>query len=130
MGLWNKVKRIESPEQAKARRDKERIASLDRFHGNLEEYILLKKEEGTLLGHETIVPMPIGRSNKWICDPKPSSRVHSEDYSAWEREYSLLVQLIDKGCIALIRYDPFNTDISYSRGLPVRIKRPEDPYRK
>ena len=97
MGLFFKTK-----EEKEARRALEqRIANLDRFPGNLQEYTDFK-------GQKYII-MNIERPKKYVR----------------EHEYSLLSELVKKGCEALIHYkqDPDRSHgPTYPYGVPVKRK--------
>jgi len=105
------LRKINEEEQERIRIHNERkkaIRMLDRFPGSLEEYILMKKDNGKLLEGDLILPMDTGL---------PDKRVNYND------SVSELYDLIQDGCIALIRFDS-----STFYGLPVKIKRIGHPY--
>jgi len=117
-------------EKVKLERDLENLlkfVSLDRFPGSLNEYILLKREEGLDYAH-VIVPMSTGRAEKFAYDFSNSSGVTNQDFIA--EENNLLLKLLNDGCIGLIRYvrSDYAPGCYLCYGIPVKIKN-DNPYR-
>jgi len=81
---------------------KEKIALLDRFPGSLAEYNDFKGEE-----HEII---DTGRPQKYVTE---------DEMFMGEETFVFQRQLIDAGCVALVRY---NLDWGPRSGMPVRKK--------
>ncbi len=117
--------RKEEEEKLRKKDLEDRLESLDRFPGSLNEYIALKREEG-LDYSETVVLMSTGRPDKFVYDMSGSDIENAEFEN--EENY-LLDQLVKDGCIALIRYVRSDFDIGHiCYGIPVKLKPAE--YRK
>ncbi|MBI2125041.1 hypothetical protein HYU08_00635 [Candidatus Woesearchaeota archaeon] len=142
MGIFNLWKKEEAPQlptaelvaeerkkelEKQSQKDLEdRIKSLDRFPGSLEEYVALKREEG-LDYSEIIVPMSTGRSKLFVYDPVFSKNCDDD----WMDEgRKILTKLVEEGCIGLIRYQESwpNASSKVAYGIPVKIKN-KAPYR-
>ena len=86
-----------------------KIKNLDLFPGSLEEYIQYKKQNSEISDGETIEFIPPVMLASY---PGPTE---------------VLTKLVEEGCSGLIRCISYGH--SYIKGIPVRIKRRNTPFR-
>lgn len=105
------------------------LMSIQRFPGTLQEYTLLKKEEGIQFA-ETLVPIPLQGSMQYVRDYCADGTAALEMalnleerfgcFSVRNNDIHLLENLIEhQGCIALIHYTIHK---DYATGVPIRMK--------